>query len=220
MIIAIEGIDGSGKNTQARILAERLADHGLNVQLMGFPCYSETFFGKEIGNYLNGKFGGIDDVAPKLASMLYAGDRFEKKNEILDALNNNMILVIDRYVSSNIAHQSAKVFGTERLELQKWIETLEYDIYSLPKPDINVLLNLDVSISSKLVSLKNAREYTSKKHDLHEENFAYLSEVAKVYSSLASQANKWEIVNCVEKGKLKSIEIISDEIYTSISKFI
>lgn len=81
MIIAIEGIDGSGKNTQAKILAQRLSIHGKAVKLMGFPCYADTLFGKEIGSYLNGEFGSITDVSPKLASMLYAGDRFEKKQK-------------------------------------------------------------------------------------------------------------------------------------------
>jgi dTMP kinase len=72
-IIAVEGIDGSGKNTQSRLLVENLKKQGFEVEFLGFPCYSETFFGKEIGAYLNGDFGGLDDVHPKLASMLYAG---------------------------------------------------------------------------------------------------------------------------------------------------
>lgn len=220
MIIAFEGIDGSGKNTQAKILAERLSLHGKAVKLMGFPCYSDTLFGKEIGNYLNGEFGGINEVSPKLASMLYAGDRFEKKTEIIDALNNNIILIIDRYVSSNIAHQSAKVFNEQRNELQKWIESLEYGVYSLPKPDINILLNMDASTSSQLVSLKNTREYTIKKHDLHEENSEYLSEVANVYRALSENNDCWKVINCIEGGLLKSIDSISEEIYVTVEKYI
>ncbi|EPQ6905734.1 dTMP kinase [Citrobacter freundii] len=220
MIIAIEGIDGSGKNTQAKILAQRLSIHGKAVKLMGFPCYADTLFGKEIGSYLNGEFGSITDVSPKLASMLYAGDRFEKKAEINEALNSGMILIIDRYVSSNIAHQSAKVFNEQRIELQRWIESLEYGVYSLPKPDINILLNLDASTSSQLVSMKNTREYTSKKHDLHEENSEYLSEVAKVYRSLSENNDEWIVINCIESGVLKSIDSISDEIYSTIKQYI
>jgi len=220
MIIAIEGIDGSGKNTQAKILAQRLSLHGKPVKLMGFPCYSDTFFGKEIGNYLNGEFGGINEISPKLASMLYAGDRFEKKAEIDEALNNDIIIIIDRYVSSNIAHQSAKVYNEQRIELQKWIELLEYEVYLLPKPDINILLNLDASTSSQLVSMKKVREYTNKKHDLHEENSEYLSEVANVYRSLSENNDTWKVIDCMDEGVLKSIDVISEEIYTTIAQYI
>lgn len=218
MIIAIEGIDGSGKNTQASILTEKLTKQGKNVIMMGFPCYSETFFGKEVGHYLNGHFGGLDDVSPKLASMLYAGDRFEKKADILHALDNGLIIIIDRYVSSNIAHQSAKVFGAERTELQNWIEALEYSIYGLPKPNLNILLNLDTSSSSKLVLMKNTRDYTNKSKDLHEENTAYLDEVASVYHSLASSSDNWKIVNCLNDSSLKTIDEISDEILAIVNK--
>ncbi|MBH0087662.1 hypothetical protein [Pseudoalteromonas sp. NSLLW218] len=220
MIIAIEGIDGSGKNTQAKLLADRLSKSGIDVTLMGFPCYSETFFGKEVGCYLNGEFGGLDVVPPKLASMLYAGDRFEKKASILEASSAGKVVIIDRYVSSNIAHQSAKISGSERLELQLWIENLEYNVYGLPKADINILLNLDAASSSKLVLLKNTRDYTDKAKDLHEEDSSYLEKVATVYNSLASNSKNWKIINCLKGGSIKSIEDISEEVYKSIHNLI
>ncbi|MCW0507849.1 dTMP kinase [Aeromonas piscicola] len=212
MIIAIEGIDGSGKNTQATILAETLSQQGRNVVLMGFPCYSETFFGKEVGNYLNGEFGGLNEVPPKLAAMLYAGDRFEKREYIKKCISEDAIVVIDRYVYSNVAHQSAKIFGAERSALQYWIERLEYDVYGLPKPNLNILLNLDVYNSSKLVMMKSTRDYTEKSKDLHEENSSYLGEVAGVYHDLASNNESWKIVNCLVDGSLRSIKDISDDV--------
>ncbi|EKG0042726.1 hypothetical protein R6I31_003491 [Vibrio cholerae] len=215
MIIAIEGIDGSGKNTQASRLASNLSDRGYNVVLMGFPCYSETFFGKEVGNYLNGNFGGLDDVDPKLASILYAGDRYEKKNDILRALDNGSIVIIDRYVSSNIAHQSAKVSGEAQIELQQWIEKLEYDVFGLPKATINILLNLDASHSAELVKKKNARDYTTKSHDLHEENSSYLEKVAKVYYSLARNSESWALVECLNNNQLRTIDDISEEVLSA-----
>ncbi|SDI00840.1 dTMP kinase [Vibrio xiamenensis] len=216
MIIAIEGIDGSGKNTQANLLAKKLSEIGHDVVLLGFPCYSETFFGKEVGHYLNGEFGGLDEVPPKLASMLYAGDRFEKRDDILKALNSGSVIIIDRYVSSNIAHQSAKLVGAERVKLQHWIEKLEYDVYGLPKANINILLNLDAVNSSKLVQLKDTRDYTAKSHDLHEENSSYLEEVAAVYYSIAKNADDWKIINCLEGNSLRSIDDISNDVLSTV----
>lgn len=218
MIIAIEGIDGSGKNTQATILAKKLSEQGRKVVLMGFPCYSETFFGKEVGHYLNGDFGGLNDISPKLTSMLYAGDRFEKREHILNYINDGYIVVIDRYVYSNVAHQSAKVFGEERIELQKWIEALEYDVYRLPKPDVNILLSLDVSSSSKLVMMKSTRDYTEKRKDLHEENSSYLSEVSYVYHELARNNDQWEVINCLKNNNLRSVDDISNDIIKVANK--
>ncbi|MGF1691144.1 dTMP kinase [Photobacterium kagoshimensis] len=217
MIIAIEGIDGSGKNTQANLLLNKLEEQGKKVILLGFPCYSETFFGKEVGCYLNGEFGGLDVVSPKLASMLYAGDRYEKKSSIINALNDGCIIIIDRYVSSNIAHQSAKLVGNERSELQRWIEKLEYEVYGLPKADLNILLNLDADHSSKLVLKKDARDYTDKSKDLHEEDSTYLEKVANVYQDIASKSGKWTIIDCLNDNKLKSIEDISNEVFGAVS---
>lgn len=216
MIIAIEGIDGSGKNTQATILTKRLEAYGKNVIMIGFPCYSETFFGKEVGNYLNGDFGSLEIVPPKLASILYAGDRFEKKKQICDAIESGAIVVIDRYVSSNIAHQSAKVWGAERDQLQEWIRTLEYNIFGLPKPTLNILLELDTLNSSKLVLKKDVRNYTDKAMDIHEEDTNYLSEVSNVYHHLASNSQNWKVINCSNGGNLRDINEISDDLFAAV----
>lgn len=128
-IIAIEGIDGSGKNTQAKLLVDNLRKQGFDVEFMSFPCYEETMFGKEIGAYLNGDFGSLDEVHPKLAALLYAGDRLEKKAFIKETIEQGKILVIDRYVSSNIAHQGSKVSaGADRENFCQWLSHLEHTV--------------------------------------------------------------------------------------------
>lgn len=212
-IIAIEGIDGSGKNTQSRQLVENLSKQGYEVAFIGFPCYSETFFGTEIGRYLNGEFGTLDGVHPKLASLLYAGDRFEKKAFIEQSLAQGKVLVIDRYVSSNIAHQGAKLAGEERQVLCQWLEHLEYEVYGLPKPGLNILLNMDVTSSTELVLKKAARDYTDKKQDLHEADTSYMDKVAQVYYQL-SQAPDWYRVECIDHGSVRSVDDIAAEILT------
>lgn len=220
MIIAIEGIDGSGKNTQTEILLSKLINEGFVASKMGFPCYESTFFGQEVANYLNGKFGSLSEVPTKFSSLLYAGDRFEKKHEIIEKSSDNKILVIDRYVASNIAHQTAKLCNEERGILKQWIENLEYNIYGLPKPDVCILLNLDVSTSSGLVMKKESRSYTNKNKDLHEEDDDYLSKVAVVYKDLAMESSYWITIECLDKGALRSIEDISEEIFSKVTSLI
>lgn len=214
-IVAFEGIDGSGKNTQSALLADKLHASGFDVFLMGFPCYTSTFFGKQVGRYLNGEFGSLQDVDPRLAAILYAGDRYEMKKSILDNLNDGKIVVIDRYVSSNIAHQAAKAPTEKQNDLVQWIEELEYKVFGLPKPDVHVLLNINATLSNELVLKKKARDYTDLKQDIHEEDGMYLGMVAKFYHKLAS-VREWEIIECIEDEQMREIPHIADEVYRKV----
>ena len=134
LLIAIEGIDGSGKGTQASRLVERLDTDGISCSLLSFPRYSETLFGESIGKFLNGDFGPLEAVAPQLAATLYAGDRFESRGMLLEALATQQVVVCDRYVPSNLAHQGSRVEDERQSELIEWIETIEYDVFQLPRP--------------------------------------------------------------------------------------
>src|SRR5438552_16942748 len=126
-LIAIEGIDGSGKNTQVRLLEQELTSRGFSVYSTGFPQY-ESWFGKMVGQFLNGDLGPLDTVDPHFAALLYAGDRFECKQPILAALQSGAIVVADRYIASSLAHQTARVAPEKRAEFRAWIEHLEYRI--------------------------------------------------------------------------------------------
>ena len=216
-LIAVEGIDGSGKGTQSALLVEKLRDEGFEAELISFPCYGETFFGREVGNYLNGEYGGLNDVNPKFSAMLYAGDRFEKRSYILEKMAAGVIVVCDRYVPSNIAHQAAKCDGSDRVSLVRWIEKLEYEVYGLPQPDEVVFLNTLPNFADDLVSRKSAREYTDKEKDLHESDKEYLSSVYSVFCAM-SKDQGWLEVLSVENGFLRSIESISEEIVLNTKK--
>ncbi len=135
MLIVIEGIDGSGKGTQADLLCRRLRADGRRVRLFSFPSYTETFFGREVGRYLNGDYGSLTSVPVEFAALLYAGDRFEKKQSLVAALADGGIVICDRYVPSNLAHQAAKLHGERQDALRGWIAALEYEVYGLPRPD-------------------------------------------------------------------------------------
>src|SRR5690606_25094396 len=177
MLIALEGIDGSGKGTQSQRLLQTLRADGHRVALLSFPRYDETFFGRAIGQFLNGRFGSLDQVHPQLAALLFAGDRFESRDVIVQALAEHDIVLCDRYVASNIAHQAAKLDRPQRSELQAWIAQLEFEVYSLPQPDLTLLLDLPAATAQQLIARKSARSYTDKTADLQEADTGYLQRV-------------------------------------------
>jgi dTMP kinase len=212
LLIAIEGIDGSGKGTQARLLHQRLERSGVRAALLAFPRYDDTLFGKAIGQFLNGKFGTLDAVHPFLAALLYAGDRFESRDVLQAALAEHEIVVLDRYVASNLAHQGAKRSDAERRELLALIEQIEYEIYRLPRPDLAVLLDVPVAQAQKLVASKSQRTYTDRKADLQEADALYLQKVREVYLELAAKSDDWYRLVSLRDGQLRSVDDIADEL--------
>src|SRR5690606_28988348 len=133
------------------------------------------------------RFGSLDQVSPFLAALLYAGDRFESREVLLQALDSSDVVILDRYVASNIAHQGAKVSGAERMEMIEWIERIEWGVYQLPRPTLNILLDLPATQARKLIAKKNQRSYTDREADLQEADTSYLEQVRQVYLQLASE---------------------------------
>lgn len=211
-LIVIEGIDGSGKGTQAQQLTERLTATGRRVRLLSFPRYRETLFGHAIGDFLNGRFGQLNEVHPFLASVLYAADRFESKSVLADALQQSDVVVCDRYVPSNLAHQGAKLDGAERDELLRTIERIEFDVFALPRPSLVVLLDVPVEIAQRNIAAKKPRNYTDKSADLQEADAVYLQRVRDVYLQLAASDANWQRVESIRNGELLSITKIGDDI--------
>lgn len=219
MLIVLEGIDGSGKGTQSQLLVNRLTQQGIPARLFSFPCYTETFFGHEVGKYLNGHFGSLSVVPVEFAAMLYAGDRFEKKAPLLAALGAGEVVVCDRYVPSNLAHQTAKLPKERQAAMLEWIARLEYTVYGLPKPDAVFFLDMPAEQSAKMVLTKQKRSYTDEKLDLHEAATGYLHAVAETFGLLARDEG-WNIVPCLHSGELRSRESVSDEIYAAVASMV
>lgn len=215
-LIVIEGIDGSGKNTQAKKMVELLQLKGYTVSTTSFPNY-DSFFGKEIANYLNGGFGEIKALHPKLIAMLYAGDRYLSKPMIQRMINESHFTILDRYVSSNLSHQVCKLENeADRQELSEWIIDLEYKQYGLPQPDATIFLNVPPFFSDKLVLKKDARNYTDKKKDLHEADKNHLVTAYNIYMDLAAKTPNWHILECTQGDQLCSIDDISERLLNLI----
>ncbi len=216
-MIAIEGIDGSGKGTQARRLVERLRGAGTRTELISFPRYEATFFGRAVGDFLNGRYGPLDKVHPFLVSLLFAGDRFESRPMLCQALAANDVVVLDRYVPSNVAHQAAKLSGTERDKLLQSLNHLEYDLFGMPRADLFLLLDLPVAEAQMLIGRKPARTYTERTADIQEADANYLGRVRELYLEMAAGDPCWSVIRCVGE-KLRTVEEIADEIWAIVSQ--
>jgi dTMP kinase len=212
MLVNIEGIDGSGKGTQAARLQARLLARALKVELVSFPRYRETHFGQKVADFLNGRFGELHQVNPFLASLLYAGDRFESRGWLEKLIAENDVVIFDRYVPSNMAHQASKLDGAERTELIQWIETIEFGVYGLPRPDLCILLDIPPCVAQRLISKKAPRDYTDQAADLQESDSEHLTRAREVYVELARANSAWRIVPCVVNDQLRT----PDEIEASI----
>jgi len=217
-LVAIEGIDGSGKGTQAQRLTKRLAAEGRRATLLSFPRYDSTFFGRAVGQYLNGAFGSLEQVHPFFSALLFAGDRFESRSLLTDALATHDVVVLDRYVASNVAHQAARLEGAGREQLIKSIEQLEFEIYRLPRPDRVVLLDLSVARARQLVASKPARSYTDRAADIQEADGAYLTQVRDLYLDLARSEPNWTVIACESRGSLRSIDDIAEEMAALVKR--
>ena len=163
-----------------------------------------------------------DEVDPYLTSLLYAGDRWEAKNQMQKWLEEGNVIISNRYVCSNMAHQGAKVIDVEeRKKFYKWIETLEHEVYAVPKADFTIYLHVPVEISQELIKTRlKESEGLKSKMDLHEEDTEYLRRVRDAYVELADSDRNWCTIDCAENNQIKSKESISEEIWHAISEII
>ena len=216
VLIAIEGIDGSGKQTQERLLEHSLISSGYSVYATGFPQY-DSWFGHMVGKFLNGDFGSLETVDPHFSALLFAGDRFEAKPRIESALNEGKIVLVDRYVASNLAHQVARIAAAKRSEFLRWIEHLEYSIYGLPRENLILYLRVPPSQAQKLVAQKSERKYTRATHDLQEKSLPHLEDAAEMYDML-SRRKPWATIQCYDasNASLRLPEDIAAEVMSAV----
>lgn len=219
-LVAIEGIDGSGKRTQMDLLHGIIAagEGGQSVYSTAFPQY-DSWFGKMVGQFLNGDFGPLDTLDPHFTALLYAGDRFESKPRLESALQAGKIVLVDRYIGSNLAHQTARVAPEKRAEFRRWIEHLEYGIYELPREDLILYLRVPPREAQRLVAKKSARTYTTAKQDILEASLRHLEQAADMYDLLALEA-PWVTIECFDaaRGAMRSPKEIAQDVLAAVNK--
>jgi len=218
--VAIEGGDGSGKATQSKLLAAWANEQGFDVYEVSFPRYGKPS-AYYVEKYLNGAYGGPNDVPADLGVLPYAIDRFAAADEICAHLARPHSLVIaDRYMASNLAHQGAKIANdSERTKFYEQTKTTEYDILGIPRPDLNIVLIVPSDLMQANVDKKSARSYTDKKRDIHEADADHLEKAKQGFEELCRlYPEEFAALECTTAGAMRPIEIIQNDIRALISQ--
>lgn len=209
-LIVIEGLDGSGKATQAKLLAEELIRQGKQVRQVSFPAY-DSDSSALVKMYLKGEFGtDPGDVNAYAASSFYAVDRFASyKKDWGEFYNNGGIIVADRYTTSNAVHQCSKLPREAWDGFLNWLFDFEYRLMGIPAPDAVIYLQVDPTVSQKLMTGRYQGDESKK--DIHESNLDYLAR-SRQAAEYCANALGWHIVSCVEEGNMRTIEQIHCEV--------
>ena len=215
-MIVIEGNDCSGKETQSRKLVESLIKEGHKAIYLAFPMY-DTPTGKIISGPCQGKEEtdsyfdeGFSNVAPEVACLYYAADRKYNIDKILKYVEDGYYVIVDRYVSSNLAHQGGKIKDSgERFRMYQWIDKLEYWLLGLPKADITVFLHVPHTVSERLMANRTFL-------DTVERDSEYIKNAETAYIEL-SELYHWITVECAPNEELRQIEDIAQEVYNIVT---
>ena len=209
-LIVIDGLDGSGKNTQSKLLFERLFQEGTFVRLVSFPDYESPACGP-VKMYLNGDFGSDpEDVNSYAASAFFAVDRFASfRLNWKEDYDRGAVIIANRYTTANAIHQLTKLPEKEHSSFLSWLYDFEFEKLGLPVPDLTLLLKVPVEKSLELI------EKRGEKKDIHENG----EHLKKAYLAAETCAERWgwQSLSCVnEKGEMLSVEEIGEKVYRKV----
>jgi dTMP kinase len=220
-LFVVEGVDGSGKSTQIKLLKEHFTIKGFKCEYLHFPRTDEPFFGELVARFLRGEFGSLNEVNPWLVAMLYAGDRKDAAEMISKWLKKGNVVLLDRYTYSNIAYQCAKLKSpAEQDELMKWILDLEFRHFGIPRPNLNIFLDVPFSFTEKkLLSSRTGddRGYLNGIKDIHEGSLSFQKKVRDMYLRVAGIDKNLRIVKCSDK---KGSMLPQEKIFNRIMEII
>lgn len=223
-LIVIDGTDGSGKATQVALLESTLKKDGHKVKLVDFPEYYKNFFGKFIGHCLSEQYYNFINVHPKIASVLYAADRFESSKEINTYLEKGYIVLANRYVSANQIHQGGKIKSSKkRAEFLKWLDEMEYGVFKIPRPDLVVYLSVPLPLSIKMMKERNKnskRNYAGNKKDVHEVDVDFQKNSRASALWLSTYLPNFVKVDCAKDKDMRTREDIHEEVYKIVKKIV
>ena len=219
MLVALEGVDGAGKATQLRLVSERLRQAGLSTEVISFPRYQQGVFGDSVARFLNGDLGEPVAVPPEFPALLFACDRLEHRQELLDLLERADVVLADRYVASNAAYQAARLAGEARSAFLEWLLRVEYEVFELPRPALQVYLRVAVDTARRLVSMKEARSYTDKRYDVFENDQTLQAAVAERYEDFVARSTggPWRAIEVSDAaGTPRPAEAIAESVTAAV----
>lgn len=200
MLVVIEGLDGAGKSTQVQMMKKYLEGVCSCLEYIHFPRYDAPVYGGLIGKFLRGGFGEIDKVHPQLVALLFAEDRHGAAPGMKKVLAEGGTVLLDRYVYSNIAYQCAKMPDAESAEeLREWILNTEYGQFDLPRPDLNIFLDVPIGFVEESLARQrygNDRGYLHGAQDIHEADIEFQKKVRAMYLRQASLDSSFVVVDC------------------------
>ena len=221
-LFAIDGTDGSGKQTQFNKLCERLTKENIDYKTISFPNY-ESESSSLVKMYLSGKFGeNANDVSAYIASTFYAADRYAtfKTEGLFDYYNNGGIILADRYTTANMVHQAGKILDPEeRKNFLDWLWDFEFNLYKLPIPTKVFFLNMPTDYAVKLIKDRENKFTHQAQKDIHERDKNHLLNSYNAACSLVDTYD-WYEVKCVQNDEIRTVDDIHEEIYNEIKKHI
>ena len=216
-LIVIEGLDGSGKATQASLLTSFLSEKGMTVRQVSFPDYDSNGSAL-VKMYLAGEFGiHPNDVNAYAASSFYAVDRYASYKKNWEADYKNGIVIADRYTTSNAIHQCSKLDRSKWNEYLNWLFDYEYRLLGIPEPELVIYLRVHPDVSQKLLAKRYDGDMS--KEDIHEKDQEYLKRCQEAAGYCADRLG-WKVVDCCENGEMRSIEDIQSEVLALVGKLI
>lgn len=200
MFIVLEGLDGAGKSTQIKQLRELLTSRGIESEYVHFPRFDSPVFGELIARFLRGELGSVESVDPYIVALLFAGDRADMAPQIRAWQAEGKVVIVDRYVYSNIGYQCAKIADAEgQQRLKQWILETEYGYYNIPRPDLSIFLDVPFSFTAKSLTEQRTgddRAYLNGQSDIHESSLDLQQQVRRVYLEAAKTDACLKVVDC------------------------
>ena len=203
MLVVLEGLDGAGKSTQVKKLRTYLESLYGSLEYVHFPRYDAPVYGDLISRFLRGDFGSNESVHPQLVALLFAEDRHGAAPAMKETLEKGGVILLDRYVYSNIAYQCAKISDENEAEaLRDWIFNTEYGNFALPVPDLNIFLDVPIEfVEEKLRNSRGGqdREYLEGAQDIHEADIEFQKRVRDIYRRQCTLDPKFIRIDCSDE---------------------